>query len=81
LHTYPLRSTESAWRIVQAGEAVIVNAGLQEHATVRSVSLGYFDSFNEQEYLQPIYIFEGDGGFMAYVSAIDTKFIQAGTAQ
>lgn len=80
VHTYPLRSTESAWRSLQAGQGYVVqtNGG---PATIRSVSLGYYDSFEPQEYLQPIYVFEGDNGFMAYVSAIDPELLQPQTTR
>lgn len=73
-HTYPLRTVTSAWQIVQAGEAYVVNKGTDGTAIIRSVSLGYYDDPEEQDYMQPIYVFEGDNGFMAYVSAIDPRF-------
>lgn len=75
-HTYPLRSVQSAWQVLQAGEGFIANRGTSETAIIRDVYIGYFDSFEEQEYLQPIYIFAGDDGFLGYVSAIDPRFIQ-----
>lgn len=76
-HTYPLRTTQSAWQLLQAGEGYIANKGTDEQAIIRSVSLGYYDSFEEQEYLQPIYVFENkDTGFIGYVSALDQKYIQ-----
>lgn len=76
VHTYPLRSVESAWQILQAGEAFIVDKGTNDQAVIRNVSIGYFDDFEEQDYLQPIYVFTGDGDFMAFVSALDPKYIQ-----
>lgn len=80
-HTYPLRSVDSAWQVLQAGEGFIAHKGVEEIAVIRSVYIGYFDSFEEQEYLQPIYVFAGDDGFLGYVSAIDPRFIQqTGTA-
>lgn len=76
VHTYPLRTTDSAWRLLQSGEGYIVDKGLDETATVRQVYLGYFDSFEEQPYLQPIYVFEGDNGFLGYVPALDPQYVQ-----
>jgi hypothetical protein len=61
---------------MQAGEGYIVDKGENDRAVVRTVKLGYYDDFEEQEYLQPVYIFEGDGGFIGYVSALDPKFQQ-----
>lgn len=77
VHTYPLRPTQSAWQLLQAGEGYIAEKGTEDSAIVRNVILGYFDSFEEQDYLQPIYIFENpETGFLGYVSALDPKFIQ-----
>lgn len=77
VHTYPLRTTQSAWQILQAGEGYVANKGLDDAAVVRSVQLGYFDSFDEQEYLQPIYVFENtESGFLGYVPALDPQFVQ-----
>lgn len=76
VHTYPIRTSQSAWQLLQAGEGYIVNPGEQEQAVIRNVQLGYYDDFEEQEYLQPIYVFEGDDGFIGYVSAIDPKYLQ-----
>lgn len=79
VHTYPLRPTDVAWRMLQAGEGYIADPGEGQQAVIRNVYLGYFDSFAEQEYLQPIYVFEGDGGFLGYVPALDPRYVQSGT--
>ena len=46
-------------------------------AVIRRVYLGYYDDFEEQEYLQPIIVFEGDDGFLGYVHALDQTYVQA----
>jgi len=74
--TYPLRTVSSAWQIVQAGEAYIARKGTDSSAMIRGISLGYYDDTEEQDYLQPIYVFEGDNGFMAYVPAVDPLWYQ-----
>ncbi len=76
---YPLRSVQSAWQILQAGEGYVANKGTNDTATIRNVYLGYYDDLKEQDYFQPIYVFTGDGGFMGYVPAIDPKYIQQAT--
>jgi hypothetical protein len=43
------------------------------------VSLGYYDPLDKQEFLQPIYIFEGDQKFMAYVPAVTDIDLQPAT--
>ncbi len=75
VETYPLKSPKIAWQTLQAGEAYVVDKGDRDEAVIRNIYLGYFDSYEEQEYLQAIYVFEGDGGFLAYISAIDSQFI------
>lgn len=81
MHTYPLRSTESAWRILQAGEGFIADKGDEDAAVIRDVTLGYFEAFAEQPYLQPVYVFMGDDGFMGYVSALDPRVIGTTTPE
>ncbi len=76
MHTYFIRSPEAAWQVLKAGEGYIAHKGTTDQAVIRSVELGYYDSSDEQSYLQPIYVFSGDDDFLGYVSAIDPKFIQ-----
>jgi len=77
VHTYPIRTSQSAWQLLQAGEGYIAQKGTTDTAVIREVFLAYFDSYEEQEYLQPIYVFENkDSGFLGYVSAVDPKLIQ-----
>ncbi len=73
--TYPLRSVKSAWNLVQAGDAYIINGKNLEEAVIREVELAYYDSFDEQKYLQPIYIFKGDNNVMAFVPAINANYL------
>lgn len=80
VHTYPLRSTDSAWKILQAGEGYIANPGAGPTAVIRKVTLGYFESFTEQTYFQPIYVFTGDNGFVGYVPAIDPKLLSTASS-
>jgi len=79
VQTYPLRPVQTAWKILQSNEGFVAVKGDQDTAVVRKVSLGYYDDSQEQEYLQPIYVFEGDGGFLGYVSAVDPAYIQGAT--
>ncbi len=73
-HTYPLRDAQMAWKLLQSGEGYVAQKGEFDNAVIRNVYLGYYDDTEEQDYLQPIYVFEGDGGFVGYVSAVDTKY-------
>jgi hypothetical protein len=73
--TYSLRSVRSAWKTVQAGEAYIAAGQDQEEAVVRDYELAYYDSFDDQNYLQPIYVFKGDNGFLAFVPAVAAEYL------
>lgn len=75
--TYPLRSARSAWQLLQSGEGYVAQKGEFETAVIREVELGYYESEQEQDYFQPIYVFKGDGGFVGYVPAVDPKYYQS----
>jgi hypothetical protein len=79
--TYPLRSLRSAWNLVQSGDAYVLNPQGVTEAVVREYELAYYDSFEEQKYLQPIYVFKGDGGFMAMVPAVDLNYLSRTAAR
>ena len=69
VETYPLRSTEEAWQLLKNGSGYIASAQDSSTAIIRAVSLGYFESI-DQDFIQPIYIFTGDANFIAYVPAL-----------
>ena len=76
--TYPLKSIEKAWQELQEEKAYIANFGENKsgQTVIRKIYLAYYDSAEPQNYLQPIYVFEGDQSFLAYVSAIDPQWTE-----
>lgn len=69
--TYGLKPTSVAWQELQSGMGYIARyppTGVT--VTVRNVALAYYDSFEPQMYLQPVFVFTGDDGFVAYVPAV-----------
>lgn len=74
-HTYPLKPITQAWQELQDQQGYVAMGDGLEKAVIREVVLGYFDSYTDQPGLQPIYVFSGDDGFMAYVSAISSNWI------
>lgn len=74
--TYPLRSSQAAWEQLQAGQGTIVRMvkGAPTLA-VRNIELAYFDADTPQEFLQPVYVFRGDNGFVAYLPAVDPMWL------
>ncbi len=76
--TYPLKSTTAAWQELQGGGGFISSLGENTDGkiTIRKIYLAYFDSPEPQNFLQPVFVFEGDGNFVAYVSAVDPKWVE-----
>lgn len=75
--TYPLKSSQTAWEELQTGKGYIARyPSNSSTAVIRSVYLAYYDSFEPQTYLQPIFVFEGDNGFVGYVSAISPEWVE-----
>jgi len=75
--TYPIISPEDAYTALTSGKAFIANQGLAkdgETMTIRKIYLAYYDSENPDEFYQPIYVFEGDKGFMAYYPAVTSDY-------
>lgn len=73
--TYPLKTPERAWEELELGTGFI--ASLAQNAqkiVIRKVYLAYLDSPEYQLYLQPIFVFEGDKEFVAYVPAIKSEW-------
>lgn len=76
--TYPIKTAEVAFKQLQEQKAYIASYfGEENTVRLKNVSLGYYMSETETEYLMPIVIFEGENGFFAYVSAITDEWIQS----
>lgn len=71
--TYPLRTSDDAWKNLIDGQGVVATFGNnspEKQIVIRKIYLAYYDSGEQDNYLQPIFVFEGDGDFAAYVPAI-----------
>jgi len=96
--TYPLIPVTTAWNEVSQGNGVIVSVvpsnsnPFIEPPTVRvdqvlinEVYLAYFDNTQQQQYLQPIYVFEGNytsqnggsGDVFIYYPAISGEYVRS----
>jgi hypothetical protein len=73
--TYPLRPVQTAWQELVSGGGFIAKRPTENKVTVRHIYLAYFESNEQQDFLQPVYVFEGDGGFIAYIQAVDPSKI------
>ncbi|MBP8591252.1 hypothetical protein KBI33_02150 [Candidatus Shapirobacteria bacterium] len=77
--TYPLKNSTLAWEELRAGKAFIGNLGnnsSDKPIIIRRIYLAYFDPSLPQNFLQPIFVFEGDNDFIAYLSALDPSWIK-----
>lgn len=74
--TYTLIDSKTAWSRLQQGEGyyAFIPDGLSE-IIVRRVLLAYFDPSVSGHFLQPIFVFEGDGGFVGYIPAISDEWV------
>ncbi len=75
VHTYYIITPQTAYQLLSQGKGYLAVSEGVSTAVIRNISLGYFDSSKQQQYLQPIYILEGDGGFVGYVPAVDPRFV------
>lgn len=77
--TYPLISGETAWNNLKEGNVYIANMGNQQKdkpVIIREIYLAYYDGIEPQSYLQPIFVFEGDNDFAAYLPAISAEWLE-----
>lgn len=77
--TYPLRSSEAAWQDLADGYAFVIKLGnnnSSDQIIIRNIYLAYYDSEEPQNYLQPVYVFEGDNDFVAYLPAISSDWLE-----
>ena len=83
--TYPTKTSQEAWdELTTQGKGFIASIGQNlpageagksgDNIKVRRVYLGYYDAGTPMEFFQPIIVFEGDNGFIAYVPAVTNEF-------
>lgn len=75
--TYPLIGIQPAWQRLQEGKSFIASVdGGVDNVVVRDIYLAYYDADTPQQFLQPVYVFEGDNDFTAYVPALSDEWVQ-----
>jgi len=75
VETYPIQSTQQAWKLLSGGEGYVAKKGSNDTATIRTIYMAYYEPPEEQQYYRPVYVFEGDG-FIGFVDALDPRVIQ-----
>ena len=75
--TYPIITPTQAFDLLKAGKGYTASMPQgQTSVVIRSIRLGLYDSYTQQQYVQPVYILEGDGGYVGYVSAVTSVWVQ-----
>jgi len=77
--TYPIKTSETAWKEFTEGKASTANVGANkegDNIKIRKVYLAYFDAGIQTDFLQPIYVFEGDNEYTAYLPAITSDYYE-----
>lgn len=74
--TYPIKTALQAVNELQTSQAFVAQPPLDgtSNATVRRIYLAYYDSGRPQNFFQPIFVFEGDQGFLAYLPAVAAEY-------
>lgn len=73
--TYPIKTSQIAWQELNQGQGFIITPGSNTTSVViRRVYLAYYDNDKSQQFFQPVYVFEGDNGFIAYVPAVTPDY-------
>lgn len=72
--TYPIKTSKEAFADLQAGNYWPANDTNSKEMVIRKIYLAYFEPVNLTQFLQPVYVFEGDNDFVAYVRAITDKY-------
>lgn len=74
--TYPIKTGDEAFEELKSGKAYIASYyGEKNEILIKKVFLGYYMGLMIQDYLMPIFIFEGNDGFFAYVSLVKEEWI------
>jgi hypothetical protein len=75
--TYPLKTPQEVWDEFNQAKGYLVTPGINKDGdtvTIRRIYLAYYDSGTPTEFLQPIYIFEGDKGLVSYLPAVSSDY-------
>jgi len=74
LATYPIKAVDKAWSEMLAGDYYPASDIEGESVIIRRVELAYFEPLVGTNFFQPVFVFEGDGGFVGYVRALASEW-------
>lgn len=73
--TYPIKTGQEAVESMKSGNYWTAVDVTNKEITIRKMSLAYYQPNTLTNYLQPIYVFEGDNNFVAYVPAVKSEYM------
>lgn len=76
--TYPIKTAEEAISDLKSGNYWAAKDVSDSSVTIRKVYLAYYEPTTLTNYLQPVFVFEGDNNFVAYVPAVSSKYTSTG---
>ncbi|HRT39743.1 MAG TPA: hypothetical protein P5299_00070 [Candidatus Woesebacteria bacterium] len=71
--TYPIKSTAEAYNDLKSGNYWPAADVTASTVTIRKINLAYFEPVALTNFMEPVYVFEGDN-FTAYVPAVANQF-------
>ncbi|MCD6225671.1 hypothetical protein J7J95_01140 [bacterium] len=75
--TYPLKPISQAWEELKEGKYHLARtplSSLHQPIPIRNIYLAFLDPAVPTNFLQPIFVFEGDYNFVAFVPAISSEW-------
>ncbi len=73
---YPLKTGDEVYKELKQGKGIVVsNPQNKKNIVIKTMKLGYLDPDFYQTYLQPVYMFIGEGDFVAYVPAVSNDYL------
>jgi hypothetical protein len=73
--TYPIKPVQKAYEELQEGKGIVVISPPKNNVELSSIYIAYLLSEQYQRYLQPVFVFEGQG-FAAVVAAITDDYLE-----
>lgn len=74
--TYPIKTAQQAYDDLKKQKAYIAAySGQSAKITITNVFLAYYIGSQSQDFLMPIFVFQGNEGFYAYVPAVTDEWI------
>lgn len=74
--TYLIKTTDEAMTDLKSGNYWAASDVNDKSVIIRKMYLAYFEPVTLTNYMQPIFVFEGDNNFVAYVPATSDKYVQ-----